>query len=101
MDGANRLGASDESSDQSRPAMAGTEALQRPGLLLLNEGSERMLGGALSDRFELIRLWNTINPDGLLAARGPDVAAILTSRLDAALLKRLLNLRLVVVPGAG
>ena len=101
MDAANRLGANGGSRDQSRTAVARTEAMRRPGLLLPTESLERMLGGALSERFELIRMWDIADPDGLLAARGPDVTAILTSRLDAALLKRLPNLQLVVMPGAG
>ncbi len=75
--------------------------MAKPGLLLVPESSERMLGGALSDRFEVIRLWEAADPDELLAARGPDVVASLALRLDASLLERLPNLRLVVVPGAG
>lgn len=39
--------------------------------------------------------------DGLLASRGAEVVATLTSHLDAALLDRLRALRLIVVPGAG
>ena len=89
------------SSEQFRSTVAVTEILRKPGLLLPTEESERMLGGALSDRFELIRSWKAADPDALLAACGADVIAILTLRLDEALLERLPNLRLVVVPGAG
>ncbi|TXN00156.1 2-hydroxyacid dehydrogenase [Methylobacterium sp. WL64] len=73
----------------------------KPTLLLFTESAERMLDGALADRFEILRLWEGDDPDDIIAARGADVIVTLTLRLDASLLDRLPNLRLIVVPGAG
>ena len=75
--------------------------MTKPTLLLFTESAERMLDGALSDRFEFIRLWQADDQDALIAARGAEVTATLTLRLDASLLDRLPNLRLIAVPGAG
>ncbi len=72
-----------------------------PALLLLSPTWEHLLDGALDERFEIIRLWETQDPDAMLAMRGDEVVATLTTRLDAALLDRLPNLRLIAVPGAG
>jgi len=70
--------------------------------LLFNAGfGERLLNGALADRFEFIRLFEAPDPQALLAARGGEVAAMLTTQCDASLLDRLPNLRLIVAPGAG
>ena len=100
-DGANTFEAMCGTGDRTRTVTDSTEAVTKPGLLLLTENSEHILGGALSDRFEIIRLWKAADPDALLRARGRDVVATLTLQLDAALLERLPNLRLIVVPGAG
>lgn len=59
------------------------------------------MGGALADRFEFIRLWGADDPQTVIASRGAEVVATLTTSLDAAVLDRLPNLRLIVVPGAG
>ncbi len=75
--------------------------MPKPALLLFNQNSERLLGGALDDRFEIIRLWQARDPDALLSERGDEVIATLTTRFDATLLDRLPNLRLIAVPGAG
>jgi len=73
----------------------------KPGLLLWSESAESFLGAALTDRFELIRAWEAEDSDAILAARGGEVVATLTHRLDRDTLDRLPNLRLVAVPGAG
>jgi lactate dehydrogenase-like 2-hydroxyacid dehydrogenase len=71
-------------------------------VLLFNAGfGERLLNGALADRFECISLLETANPQAVLAARGADVVAVLTTQCDASLLASLPNLRLIVAPGAG
>lgn len=75
--------------------------MTKPALLLSNENWERLLDGALDDRFEIIRLWQSRDPDAVLAERGGEVVATLTTRIDADLLDRLPNLRLIAVPGAG
>ena len=75
--------------------------MSKPGLLLWNESAERFLGDAFLDRFDVIRFWQASKPDAILDARGKDVVATLTWRLDASTLDRLPNLRLIVVPGAG
>lgn len=76
-------------------------AMSKPGLLLRSESAERLLGGALADRFDFIRLWQADDPRALLADRGADVIAALTTELDAELLAYLPGLRLIAVPGAG
>lgn len=75
--------------------------MTKPSLLLFAEGAEQVLDGALSDRFEFLRLWEASDQDALLAEKGADVVAAFTHRLDAPLLDRLPNLRLIAVPGAG
>ena len=75
--------------------------MAKPALLLLAEFADRLLGGELADRFEIIRLWQAADPDALLAERGADVVAALTWRLDAGQIARLPNLKLIAVPGAG
>ena len=44
--------------------------MAKPTLLLFTESAERMLDGALSDQFEIIRLWKADDPDALIAACG-------------------------------
>jgi hydroxypyruvate reductase len=73
----------------------------KPGLLLWSEGAQQLLGDALSDEFEIIRLWQALDFDAVLRERGKEIIATLTSELDSAVLDRLPNLRLVAVPGAG
>jgi hydroxypyruvate reductase len=73
----------------------------KPGLLLWSEGAQQLLGDALSDEFEIIRLWQAQDSDAVLRGRGKEIIATLTSELDSAVLDRLPNLRLVAVPGAG
>lgn len=75
--------------------------MTKPGLLLRTEGAERILGGALADRFDFIRLWQADDADELLASRGTDVVAVLTTEIDGVLIERLPNLRLISVIGAG
>jgi len=77
----------------------GTNA--KPALLLLNVFGERLLGDALTDRFDILRLHEAEDPDALLADRGGDVVAVLSFAMKADLLDRLPNLRLIAVPGAG
>ncbi len=70
--------------------------------LLFNAGyGERLLNGALADRFAFISLLKAPDPQAVLAARAGDVVAMLTTQCDAALLASLPNLRLIVAPGAG
>jgi hydroxypyruvate reductase len=73
----------------------------KPALLLWTEGADHLLDGALADRFEIIRLWQAQDARAVIDARGAEVVATLASRVDAALLDRLPNLRLIAVPGAG
>ena len=75
----------------------------KPALLLWTPNMAALLAGALDDRFDIIRLWEHSDPDGLLAERGKDVIATLTVRepLDATMLDKLPNLKLITVPGAG
>lgn len=77
------------------------DAKGKPGLLLLSSNWDALLGGALDNRFEIIRLWEASDPDALLAARGAEVVATLTTNINESLLDRLPNLRLIAVPGAG
>lgn len=75
--------------------------MNKPVLLLCDRSAERLLGDALADQFDRLRLWNAAVPNALLDARGGEVIAVLTTTLDAPTLDRLPNLRLVAVPGAG
>ena len=75
--------------------------MTKPILLLCDISADRLLGDALADRFDRLRLWEASDPDALLRARGGEVIAALTTTLDAAMLDRLSNLRLIAVPGAG
>ena len=75
--------------------------MSRPVLLLCEPSAERLLGDALADRFERLRLWEASDPDALLEARGGEVIATLTTTLDARALDRLTHLRLIAVPGVG
>lgn len=73
----------------------------KPVLLVIGAKWGAFLRDALDDAFEVLRLWQAPDPDALLAARGQDVDAVFASHLDAAVLARLPNLRLIVCPGAG
>ena len=75
--------------------------MTKPVLLLCHPSAERLIGDALADRFEPLRMWEASDPDALLRTRGGEVIATLTTTLDAPALDRLPNLRLIAVPGAG
>jgi lactate dehydrogenase-like 2-hydroxyacid dehydrogenase len=75
--------------------------MTKPVVLLQTEYADRLLDGALADRFEFVRLWLAVDPVATIEARGGDVVATLTTHIDASLLARLPNLRLIVAPGAG
>lgn len=75
--------------------------MSKPLLLLCDLSAERLLGDALLDRFDRLRLWEASDRGAVLQARGGDVIAALTTRLDARELDCLPNLRLIAVPGAG
>ena len=75
--------------------------MTKPVVLLQTEYADRLLDGALADRFEFVRLWVAHDPVAMIEAHGRDVVATLTTHVDASLLARLPNLRLIVAPGAG
>lgn len=75
--------------------------MAKPALLLFTESALGLLDDALAERFDLVRLWEAPDPDAVLASRGGEVIATLTTHLDATTLGRLPQLRLIVVPGAG
>ena len=54
--------------------------MAKPALLLWTESAERLLDGALADRFDLIRLWEAHDPEATIDARGKEVIAVLTTR---------------------
>ena len=70
----------------------------KPGLLLFTSNMDRMCE-PISERFDVLRLWNEIDPDLAIRERGINVIAVLTSGkdpIDAALMDRLPKLRLIV-----
>lgn len=73
----------------------------KPVVLVPSRKWGGLLGADADAEFELLRLWEAPDPDALLAARGSDIAAVFGVRLDVAILDRLPNLRLIVLPGAG
>lgn len=77
--------------------------MTKPALLLWTENMSRLLGDVLDERFDVIRLWQSPDPDATITARARDIVATLTVKepFDAAMLDRLPALRLIVVPGAG
>lgn len=75
--------------------------MSKPLLLLSHASADRLLGDALTDRFDRLKLWEASDPDALLRARGGEVIAALTTTLDAAMLDCLPKLKLIAVPGAG
>lgn len=75
--------------------------MSKPALLLTAPTWEQLIGDTLADRYEYLRLWQAPDAGRLIEARGQDIVAALTMRLDASLLDRLPNLRLIAVPGAG
>lgn len=75
--------------------------MNRPGLLLGGQSDERLLAGALDDRFEIVRLWAAPAPRALIFDCGADIVAALTTRMDAETLAMLPNLRVLAIPGAG
>jgi|SRR5579859_2844252 len=76
----------------------------KPGLLLFTAIIERMCE-PIAERFDVLRLWNESEPEAAIRERGRDVVAILTTgqdhRIDAALMDRLPNLRIIAAVGAG
>ena len=75
----------------------------KPGLLLFTSNMDRMCE-PIADRFEVLRLWTETDPDSAIGERGGHVVAALTTgkeRIDAALMDRLPELRLIVAVGAG
>ena len=81
--------------------MAG--AMAKPGLLMIYPYMEYM-GGLITDRFDLLKLWDEADPDAAIAERGAGVVAILTTGNEAigpALMDRLPGLKLIVAVGAG
>jgi hydroxypyruvate reductase len=74
-----------------------------PGLLLFTSNMDRMCE-PVAGRFDVLRLWKEADPDGAIRERGAQIVAVLTAgqdRIDADLMDRLPNLRLVVAVGAG
>lgn len=73
----------------------------KPGLLLFTSNMDRMCE-PIAERFDILRLWS--EGDLAIRERGASVVAILTSgrdRIDAVLMDRLPELRLIVAVGAG
>lgn len=75
--------------------------MDKPVLLVNGAKWGALLGDAVDTAFEVLRPWQAADPAALIEARRNDVAAVFAARLDAALLARLPNLRLIVCPGAG
>ncbi|WP_174274212.1 NAD(P)-dependent oxidoreductase [Sphingomonas bacterium] len=77
--------------------------MAKPALLLWTPNMGAMVGSALEERFDLIRLWEAEDADAAIDARAADIVATLTIKepIGAALLDRLPNLRVIAVPGAG
>lgn len=73
----------------------------KPALLLTSQTCERVIGDALSDRFEYVRWWQAPDADSVIAEHGKDVIAMLTMSVEASLLAQLPKLRLIATPGAG
>jgi len=77
--------------------------MAKPGLLLIYPYMEYM-GGLITDRFDLLKLWEESDPDGAIAERGAGVVAILTTGnepIGPSLIDRLPNLKVIVAVGAG
>lgn len=77
--------------------------MAKPGLLLIYPYMEYM-GGLITDRFDLLKLWEEADPDAAIAARGAGVVAILTTgneTIGPDLMDRLPNLKLIAAVGAG
>jgi lactate dehydrogenase-like 2-hydroxyacid dehydrogenase len=77
--------------------------MAKPGLLLIYPYMEYM-AGLISDRFDLLKLWEESDPDKAIAERGAGVVAILTTgneKIDGALMDRLPGLKVIVAVGAG
>lgn len=75
--------------------------MTKPALLLWPGRWSAWFGDAFDDRFEVLRFSEAEELEALLDARGSEVVAALTNRLDAATIDRLPRLRLIAVPGAG
>lgn len=77
--------------------------MPRPVVLLPGPVHETVMHGC-AERFEVIRLWETDDPESVVTTRGPDVRAIATvghRRVDAALMDRLPRLEIVANFGVG
>lgn len=77
--------------------------MTRPTVLMPSPMHDAVVDGC-EERFELLRLWESADPDALLAERGPDVLGLATGghrRVDADLLDRLPNLQIVANFGVG
>jgi len=76
----------------------------KPGLLMFYPYMVVMAGEA-GDRFEMVKTWETDDPEKLIDEKGGTIAAILTMGqdypIDDALFDRLPNLKLIVAVGAG
>ncbi len=76
--------------------------MAKPGLLLIYPYMEYM-SGLISDRFDLLKLWEESDPDKAIAERGAGVVAILTTGNEAIgpdLMDRLPGLKVIVAVGA-
>ena len=59
--------------------------MTKPALLLFDQNRDRLLDGALDDQFGTIRLWQSSDPDAVLAAKGDKVIATLRDNLRSVL----------------
>jgi lactate dehydrogenase-like 2-hydroxyacid dehydrogenase len=76
--------------------------MARP-LVLMPGPMNRSVPDGLADGFEVIRLWESDDPDGVLEERGKDVVAIANggTAIDGAYLDRLPNVQIVASFGVG
>lgn len=75
--------------------------MDKPVLLVNGAKWGALLGDAVDAAFDVVRPWQAPDPAAQIAARAGEVVAVLAATLDADLLQRLPNLRLIVCPGAG
>ncbi|HEX7349106.1 MAG TPA: NAD(P)-dependent oxidoreductase [Rhodanobacteraceae bacterium] len=75
--------------------------MDKPVLLVNGAKWGALLGDAVDNAFDVLRPWQAADPAALIDTRCGDVAAVFAASLDAELLARLPNLRLIVCPGAG
>lgn len=74
----------------------------RPTVLMPGPMNRSVLTG-MTDRFEVIRLWEVDDPDAVLASRGKDIVAVANggTLIDGAFLDRLPALQLIASFGVG